>query len=137
MGSIASDLIVKLSKTRNGFDSITTYVDRLSIRVHFIPSKDTDTVVDVADSFFSNSLKHNGIPDSIVSDKDPKFTSKFLKRLMELCAIKLKRSSSRHPQTDGSLMNRMVKNYIRCYCNYHQRIGMNSFLQQSLHTTQK
>ena len=41
---------------------------------------------------------------------------------MELCGIKLKMSTSRHPQADGlsEIMNRMVENYIRCYCNYHQ-----------------
>ncbi len=121
-GSLASDFIVKLPKTKNGFDSITTYVDRLTRRVHFIPSKDSDTAVDVANAFFSHLFKHHGMPDSIVSDRDPKFTSKFWKRLMELCGVKLKMSSSRHPQTDGSseIMNRMVENYLRCYCNYHQ-----------------
>ncbi len=51
-GSLASDFIVKLPKTKNGYDSITTYVDRLSRRVHFIPSKDSDTAIDVANAFF-------------------------------------------------------------------------------------
>lgn len=41
---------------------------------------------------------------------------------MKLCGVKLKMSSSRHPQTDGSseIMNRMIENYLRCYCNFHQ-----------------
>jgi len=97
-------------------------VDRLSRRVHFIPSKDSDTAVDVANSFFSKMFPYHGMPDSIVSDRDPKFKSKFWKRLMELLGVQLKMSTSRHPQTDGSseIMNRMVENYLRCYCNYHQ-----------------
>ena len=121
-GSIATDFIVALPKTKNGFDCITTYVDRLSRRVHFIPSKDSDTAVDVANSFFKNIFPYHGMPDSIVSDRDPKFKSKFWKRLMELLGVQLKMSTSRHPQTDGSseIMNRMVENYLRCYCNYHQ-----------------
>ena len=122
-GSVATDFIVKLPKTKNGYDSITTYVDRLSRRVHFIPCKEKDTAVDVANSFFSNLFKHHGFPDNIVSDRDPKFTSRFWKRLMELCGITLKMSSSSHPQTDGAseIMNRMVENYLRCYCNNNSR----------------
>ena len=34
---------------------------------------------------------------------------------------KLKISASRHPQTDGlsEIINRIVENHLRCYCNYH------------------
>ncbi len=41
---------------------------------------------------------------------------------MGLCGVKLKKSSSRHLQTNGAseILNRMVENYLRCYCNYHQ-----------------
>ena len=96
-------------------------MDRLSKRVHFIPSKDSDTAVDVANSFFKNMFPYHGMPDSIVSDRDPKFKSKFWKRLMQLLGVQLKMSTSRHPQNDGSseIMNRMVENYLRFYCNYH------------------
>ena len=122
MGSLATDFIVHLPKTKDGYDAITTWVDRLTRRVHFIKSKTTDTAVDVADSFFTNIFKHHGLPDSIVSDRNSKFTSEFWKRLMDLCGIKLKMSTSRHPQTDGAseIMNRMVENYLRCYCSYNQ-----------------
>ena len=65
---------------------------------------------------------NHGIPDSIVSDRDPKVTSNFWERLLELCGITLKMSTSRHPQTDGSseVMSRMIENYLCCYCSYHQ-----------------
>lgn len=41
---------------------------------------------------------------------------------MDLCGVKLKFSSIFHPQTDGAseVMNRMVENYPRFYCSYHQ-----------------
>jgi len=121
-GSLATDFIVKLPKTKNGYDAITTWVDRLTRRVHFIKSRTTDSAVDVANSFFEEIFKHHGLPDNIVSDRDPKFTSEFWKRLMELSGIKLKMSTSRHPQTDGAseIMNRMIGNYLRCYVSYHQ-----------------
>lgn len=42
---------------------------------------------------------------------------------MTLCGIDQKLSSSRHPQTDGAaeIMNRLIGNYLRCYCARHQR----------------
>lgn len=42
---------------------------------------------------------------------------------MGLCDINLCISSSQHPQTDGSsdIVNRMVENYLRCFCNHSQR----------------
>ena len=76
-GSLTTYFIVSLPKTKNGLNSITTRVDRLSRRVHFIPSKEVDTAVDVANAFYSNMFKLHGTPDNIVSDRDPKFTSKF------------------------------------------------------------
>eukprot|EP00171_Calliarthron_tuberculosum_P000149 IDg149t1 len=72
--------------------------------------------------FYEHIFRHHGLPDSIVSDRDPKFTSKFWSELMSQCGVRLKMSSSYHAQTDGSseIMNRMLENYLRCYCNYHQ-----------------
>lgn len=72
-------------------------------RAHLIKCKSTGTAVDIFTSFFSNTFKLHGHSDNIVVDKDPKLTSEFRKRLMELCDIKLKMSSSRHSQTDGAL----------------------------------
>lgn len=40
--SVSKDFIVHLPETKNGLDTITTFVDRLSRRVHFIPCKTQD-----------------------------------------------------------------------------------------------
>lgn len=121
-GSLATDFIVGLPKTSKGFDAITTWVDRLSRRVHFIPCRGTDTAVDTVACFFESIFKHHGLPDNVVSDRDPKFTSKFWTHLMHLCGIRTQMSTSNHPQTDGAseVMNRMVENFLRCYCSYRQ-----------------
>ncbi len=73
-GSLTTDFIVELPVTKNGFDCTITYVDRLSRRVHFTPSQESDTVVDITIRLFSNVLKHHGMPGNIMSDRDPKFT---------------------------------------------------------------
>lgn len=46
----------------------------------------------------------------------------FWKRLMALCGVQLKMSSSHRPQTDGAsgIMIVIVENYFRIYCSYHQ-----------------
>ena len=90
--------------------------------VHFLSCTTNETAEDTANYFFPNIFKHHGMPDSITSDRDPKFTSKFWDHLMKLCGVKLKMSASKHPQTDGAteIMNIMVENYLRCYFSYHQ-----------------
>ena len=119
-GCIATDFIVGLPLTKQGFDAITTWVDRLSRRVRLIPSKTSDTAEDTARSFMCNIFPIHGLPDSIASDRDPKFTSKFWRSVMQLCKIKLQMSSSHHPETDGisEVMNHVVEKYLRCYCSF-------------------
>ena len=42
----------------------------------------------------------HGVPSSTVSDKDPRFTSRFWKTLQETLGTRLRFSSTYHPQTD-------------------------------------
>lgn len=114
--------ITHLPTTKSGFDCTTTFVDWFSKRIHLVGSDETDTAVDVANCFFDNIFRLHGILDSIVTDRDPKFTSQFWPPLMNRCGIQQKMSTSRHPQTDGStkIMNRIVENYLRCYCSFNQ-----------------
>jgi len=51
-------------------------------------------------------VKLHGVPSSIVSDRDPRFTSRFWKSLQEALGSKLKLSSAYHQQTDGSRKER-------------------------------
>jgi hypothetical protein len=52
-------------------------VDRFSKMAHFIPTKDEATAQEMGRLFFTHVFKHHGLPKDIVSDRDPKFTSKF------------------------------------------------------------
>lgn len=122
-GSISLDFITHLPETNMGHNAIITFVDRATKRVHIVPSKEEDTAEDVAKKFFDHIFKLHGLPDDIVSDRDPKFTSRFWTQLTALCGISLKMSTSRHPQADRAteIMNRMISNYLRCYCAHNQR----------------
>lgn len=121
-GSIAMDFIQGLPKTKSGFNTILTFVDRFSKRPHFIPCSDNITAVQVAHLFHEHVFRLHGLPDSIVCDRDPLFTSRFWKELLSVLKIRLKMSTTNHPQTDGQseVMNRIVEDYLRIYCNYRQ-----------------
>lgn len=123
-GSRSTSFIVQLAETASGFDAITTWVDRLSRRVHSIPSRRKDTASDCAKSFFSNIFKLHGLPDNIISYRDPKFTSRFWTELLGLRGVQLRISTSHDPQTGGlsEVMIRMVEHFIRCYCALNQKV---------------
>ena len=70
----------------------------------------------VADIFFDQIVRLHGMPESIVSDRDPVFTSSFWQNLFKRCGTQLLTSSSYHPQTDGQteVVNRIIEMYLRC-----------------------
>lgn len=54
-----------------------------------------------AGNFHDTVFKLHGVPDSVVSDRDLKYTSKFWESFMDLLPVDLKMSKTTHPQTDG------------------------------------
>jgi hypothetical protein len=99
--SISMDFVVALPKTQRKFDSIWVIVDRLTKSAHFIPVKTTYDVPKLAEVYISEIVRLHGVPSSIVSDRDPKFTSRFWNALHDALGTRLRLSSAYHPQTDG------------------------------------
>jgi hypothetical protein len=116
--SVSMDFITCLPIS-NGFDSIYVVVDRMGKMAHFIPSHSTDDAPIVAQRYVDNVVKHHGIPDEIVSDRDPKFTSRFWKELFHILGTKLALSTSAHPETDGQTerTNRSLEVLLRHFVN--------------------
>ncbi|CAI7921697.1 unnamed protein product [Closterium sp. NIES-54] len=85
---------------------------------HFIPTNATATAEATARLFFDRIITIHGIPATLISDRDPKFTSKFWKELMGLLGTKLAMSSAYHPQTDGQTerLNQVVEQLLRTTC---------------------
>src|SRR5262249_42398304 len=110
-------------KSRSGYDAITVFVDRLTKMVHLAPSHANDNAKDVADCLVNKVIALHGVPQSIVSDRDSKFTSLFWKSLMQRLNIQSKMSSAFHPQTDGQTerMNRTLEQILRMYVEYNQK----------------
>lgn len=113
---ISMDFIEGLPKSK-GYSVIMVVVDRLSKYGHFIPISHQYTTTKIAIIFLHNIFKLHGMPTSIVTDRDPTFTSSFWRELFKSQGTKLKFSSAYHPQTDGQteIVNKMVEQYLRCF----------------------
>ena len=119
---VSMDFITQLPKTRSGFDAIVVFVDTFSKMVHLVPTKTTATAPDTAKIFFDHVFKLHGLPKSIVSDRDAKFTSRFWQSLFKTMGTRLAMSTAFHPQTDGQTerANRTLEDMLRAFVNYQQ-----------------
>jgi hypothetical protein len=71
------DFVVGLPKAPSGQDAIWVIVDRLMKSAHFLPIKITDSMEKLAELYVREIMRLHGLPISIVSDRDPQFTSRF------------------------------------------------------------
>jgi hypothetical protein len=115
--SIAMDFVGPLPPD-HGYDCILTITDCLGADIRIIPTHMDINAEDLAILFFDNWFCENGLPTDIVSDRDKLFISRFWKALTALCGVKLKMSSSYHPQMDGS-SERTNKTVNQALCYYH------------------
>ena len=117
---LSMDFIVDLPRTKRGHTAILVIVDRMTKRVILIATTTTVTAVETAQLFFDHVFRYHGLPRTIVSDRDPRFTSKFWSTLFKLVGTRLALSSARHPQTDGQTerVNRTLEQMLRAYVNF-------------------
>lgn len=80
---ICIDFVPRLLKTRKSHDNIFIVVHHFSKMTHFITCHKTDDARNIINLFFKNFMKLHGIPKIIVSDRDVKFLSHFLRVLWE------------------------------------------------------
>ena len=99
--SCSMDFITQLPETSKGYDALMVVVDRLTRMTILIPTYTHVTAPEAARLFFEYIFKDHGMPESIVSDRDPRFTGKFWQHLYWCMGTKLRMSSAYHPQTDG------------------------------------
>ena len=116
---ITMDFAVDLPLTATGNDSIVVFVDRFSKMIRLAPTTKTVTAPQLAEVYRDTVFKIHGLPDSIVSDRDPKLDSDFWRELQRTLSTSLKMSTSQHPQTDGQSERaiRTVKEMLRAYVN--------------------
>jgi hypothetical protein len=70
------DFITKLPTTTNGNDTIITFINGLTMRAHWVATKEeTLTAKKFPELFVEHYFRLHGIPDGIVSNRDARFTS--------------------------------------------------------------
>ncbi|KAL1534042.1 hypothetical protein AAHA92_31446 [Salvia divinorum] len=98
---IAIDFVTGLPKTRQGNTAIWVIIDRLTKSAHFIPIPVTHGSDKLARIYVKEIIRLHGVPVTITSDRDTRFTSRFWISLQRELGTRLNFSTAFHPQTDG------------------------------------
>ena len=97
--SIGLEFMGPLPKS-NKFDYLLVIIDQLTSQVHLVPTTMTVTARGATWLILKEVVRLHGIPESIVSDRDTKFTSIFWKEPHRLMGSKLLMSTTFQLQTN-------------------------------------
>jgi Chromo (CHRromatin Organisation MOdifier) domain/Integrase core domain len=116
--SIALDFVGPLPKS-NGKQIIMSAMCRFIGMVWLIALPKEFKAVDAADAFIKFIYPWTGLPDSFVSDRDPRFTSHFWRQVCAHLGISQLMSTAFHQQTNGQLerIHRNLGDKLRVYCS--------------------
>ena len=119
---IALDFITKLPELQ-GFDSILTITDHDCTKMsHFIPCREEINAEGTAALYAKHIFPSHGLPSKIISDRDPRFVSRFTRELCNILGIKQNISMAYHPRTDGQSerTNQWLEQYLHFWTNAWQ-----------------
>ena len=110
------DFVVRLPLSGRKHDSVWVMVDRMTKSAHFLPVR-TDYSLDKFEGLYiSEIVRLHGIPISIISDRDLRFTSRFWGKLQEALGTRLNFNKAFHPRTDGQSERviQVLEDMLRC-----------------------
>ena len=109
-----------------GYDSILVMVDQgLSKGVVLCPCAKTLTWEGAIIPLRDNLFKEFGLPDKMISDRDPRFTAHAFQELLNICS---NLTTTYHPQSDRAMeqVNQEIKAYLAIYCMSHPEDWLHS-----------
>ena len=136
--TIAMDFITKLPPS-GGYDTILMITDTDCSKASiFIPCNETIDSEGVAALYPKHVLPHYRMPKKIISDRDPRFTSRLAQELCKILNVQQNISTAYHLQTDGTSKrtNQSLKQYLCIYCstqqnNWHTYLPMAQYTKNS------
>ena len=114
------DFITHLLTMNNGHDAVVVFVDRMTKMIKVEPTTTTASAPDIAQIFFKTIFRNYGLPQVMISDRDPKFMSHFWQTLFKTLGAQQALSTTYHLQTDGQTkyINYILKQMLRDYISY-------------------
>ncbi|KAK3570675.1 hypothetical protein QTP86_024977, partial [Hemibagrus guttatus] len=105
-----------------GFTAVMVVVDRFSKGCRLIPLDGLPTAMQTADAMFQHVFRNFGLPEDIVSDRGPQFTSRVWGALCGRLGIGVSLSSGYHPQSNkqAERLNQEIGRFLRSYCSREQ-----------------
>ena len=98
---VTMDFVTHLPRTPQRHDAVWVIVDLLSKSAHFLAVWMTFALKRFCRLYIREIVRLHGVPVSIVSDRDPRFTVHFWKSFQKAMGTWLTKSKAFHPQTDG------------------------------------
>ncbi|GJW09186.1 putative reverse transcriptase domain-containing protein [Tanacetum coccineum] len=105
---ITMDFITKFPRSKSGHDTIWAIVDRLTKSAHFLAIREDYSTERWARIYIGEIVARHGVPVSIISDRDGRFTSRCWQTMQKALGTRLDMSMAYHPQTDGQ-SERMIQ----------------------------
>ncbi|GBG66017.1 hypothetical protein CBR_g54997 [Chara braunii] len=120
--SVSMDFMDTLVTSRSGKRHIFIIIDRFTKYARLIAMPETARTEHVIKLFSDNWVRDFGLPKSIISDRDVRFTSELWKKTVEQMGSQLQMTSGNHPEADGQAeqMNRVVQHLLRHYIKPNQ-----------------
>ncbi|KAI2665817.1 Transposon Tf2-9 polyprotein [Labeo rohita] len=118
---LAIDFITDLPPSL-GHTTILTIVDRFSKGCRIIPLPKLPTAMETAELLCNWVFRIYGLPEDIVSDRGPQFTSRLWASFFHLLGVNISLTSGYHPQANGQAerLNQELIRFLRSYCQNHQ-----------------
>ena len=118
---ISVDFIMKLLLSKD-HDSILVVSDRFLKMSHFIVTIEKMMAERLVRLFRDYVWKLHGLPESVISDREPQFATGLMRKLNKMLGIETKLSMAYYPETDRQMerTNQKLEQYLRIYVNHRQ-----------------